>query len=163
VQGRDYTFDTILDHVAARCRARGVGIASGDQGLAFAIASGLAQRGIQFREIPFARSNKAEAVAFLRRLMIDGRLVIMPDESEAERDKTRSQLIRYTERATSGGFSYSAPSGQHDDRASLLIVAANACAASLFGPGDPTFDRARLPGKQPGLGPPPEAYTRRAI
>jgi hypothetical protein len=140
-RARAVSVDAVHDHIARECVKYGARLVTGDQHDAFANFGGLARRGLAFHKRAWNQQNKAAAISFLRRLMLDGRLVLDPTASEEDWQILRGQLLNYQERIHNGGLSYRAKAGL-SDRASLLIVAALASMStgtdtSLFGHEDP--------------------------
>jgi len=139
-RARGTTIDQLHNRIAVDCRRWGIQVATGDQYNALANIGGLANRGIRFARRPWNATNKQAAVAFLRRLFLDGRLLLDPHASEADWQILRRQLVNYEERIVGGGLQYKGRG--LSDRASLLLVAALASLPtndeeSLFGYGDP--------------------------
>ncbi|MGA2451599.1 MAG: hypothetical protein ABTD50_23320 [Polyangiaceae bacterium] len=132
----------ILDRIAHACRTRGIQLVAGDQHDAYSNMGALQQRGLTFVKRAWTAENKTAAVAFLRRLFIDGRVLLDPDCDPDDWQTLRRQLTGMQETISNGSIRIRAKSGSLSDRASLLIGAALASMStekqpSLFGAGNP--------------------------
>ena len=141
VHAKRTTIDALHDRIAYECHTRGVSLRTGDQFESYSNLGGLARRGIPFVERKWGAVNKPAAITMLRRLMTDGRLLLLPDASDDDKAIMRRQLLGYQERFSGSHVAYKSRAGLLSDRASILIVAAIAAQASedkpsLFGEGD---------------------------
>jgi hypothetical protein len=151
VRARAISIDAVHDHIARQCARYGARTVTGDQHDAFANTGGLARRGVTFAKRAWNQPNKTAAVGQLRRLFLDGRLLIDCDCAEDDWAILRHQLLSYQERIVNGGFTYKAKAGVLSDRASLLVVAMLASMTvgtegSLYGNGDPVGAPAKARG-----------------
>ena len=117
-----------------------------DQREALMLQSAFQRRGLRFRSHDWTNANKIEAVARLRRLFQERRIIL------PECPPLRAELAAFEERITpSGALTFGARTGGHDDFVSLLVTAAIADAEGEISRGGPV-QRAEVGGERTDYG-----------
>jgi len=122
--------ESIVSSLASSCVGWGVSRVLSDQREAYLLESAFARHGMRFQSIPWNNVNKGEGVAWILRLMREGRLKIQPHE------KLRRELLTFRERIMpSGAIAYEGRNS--DDYVALLLTSALGDIGGYFA-GSPT-------------------------
>lgn len=114
--------------LAAKAKELGVTQCVGDQYEAGALSVLFARAGLAFQYVTWGMNTKRNAVDRIDRWLRDGTLELVADPV------LRTQLLQYSEKLLrSGGARYEG-SGQHDDRAQVLLTLAMADVARMVPP-----------------------------
>ena len=136
------TSGDVVRSIAATARRFKTRKVFGDQFSQFALAESFARNGLAYLDIAWTNELKVQAVTHLRTWLRDRTLIISPD---AETEKLKIELLRFEERlAPSGYTTYAARRSGHDDRATLLLLAAAIDVTGAFSGSPSGIDKRRF-------------------
>lgn len=120
--GQQIDFDSIVTQMVITAQSAGCRLAFGDQFNSFALSGAFSRHRVQFTSIPWTQQSKTDAMATVRRWFRDQTIAIEPGNLASE---LRSEIGSLEEKILpSGGSSFGARRGAHDDLAALIIGAA---------------------------------------
>jgi hypothetical protein len=115
---KSVTGDQIVDRLATLARSLDIHTVIGDQRESYMLESAFRKRGLRYVVQDWTQKSKPEAVARLRRLLVEDSLSLVQHEG------MQRQLLSFEERITpSGAFTYGARGSAHDDYAALTLTA----------------------------------------
>jgi hypothetical protein len=105
---QDIGIDEVVRRIAAACKQARVTSVFGDQRESLSLQASFQRAGLRFTEFPWTQPSKARAVARLRRLLLEGRLILPPWAP------LKRELLAFEERTDSSGMiNFSGHCGDH--------------------------------------------------